>query len=318
MVERAQITVPSAEPSALLTSSSNKAVMQNNLKRLRARDIRIDGGTQMRVEINQEVVDDYAEHLDQLPPSEVVFDGVNHWLTDGFHRYHAHRKVGGDDAVIDCICIPGTQRDAILRSVSANITNGLRRSNPDKRRAVRTLLEDAEWSKRSSRWIADQCGVGHTMVDEMRHASRVPRDVTTDDDSGSTSSGIGCQSREGQDGRTYDLTARLQAAAKFAEPEPPVDPTLPQDQPFDSFNARLDQICGELDRIKKSLSDELLDAHGRVAGWACAMAEANTIEVLGQVAVELRLDRPAVMDRTDPKGFITVREQRELKARKAG
>jgi len=41
--------------------------------------------------------------------------------------------------------INGTQRDAILHSVGANATHGLRRSNQDKRKAVVTLLEDNEW-----------------------------------------------------------------------------------------------------------------------------------------------------------------------------
>ncbi|MBX7219625.1 MAG: hypothetical protein K1Y36_06750, partial [Blastocatellia bacterium] len=50
--------------------------------------IRIDGGTQPRTEINLDVVADYAETLKQkvLPSVDVFFDGTDYWLADGFHR----------------------------------------------------------------------------------------------------------------------------------------------------------------------------------------------------------------------------------------
>jgi hypothetical protein len=62
----------------------------------------------------------------------------------------------------------GTRRDAILYSVGANETHGLRRTNEDKRRAVLTLLSDGEWSKWSDREIARLCAVGHQMVAPLR------------------------------------------------------------------------------------------------------------------------------------------------------
>lgn len=41
----------------------------------------------------------------------------------------------------------GTRRDAVLFSVGANASHGLRRTNEDKRRAVTVLLSDEEWNK---------------------------------------------------------------------------------------------------------------------------------------------------------------------------
>ena len=58
----------------------------------------------------------------------------------------------------------GTLRDAVLFSVGANAAHGLRRTNADKRRAVETLLADAEWSAWSDREIARRCCVHHDMV----------------------------------------------------------------------------------------------------------------------------------------------------------
>ena len=40
----------------------------------------------------------------------------------------------------------------------------LKRSNEDKRKAVSTLLNDAEWSQRSDRWVSETAGVGHHLV----------------------------------------------------------------------------------------------------------------------------------------------------------
>lgn len=132
-------------------------------------NIRIDGGTQSRVAINQEAVQEYAAALkdgDYLPDVVVFFDGVDYWLADGFHRYHAHLAAGKTSIVVDRR--KGTQRDAILFSLNANTIHGLRPSNEDKRKAVLTMLADAEWSEMSERAIARHCGVSHTFVSNLK------------------------------------------------------------------------------------------------------------------------------------------------------
>lgn len=131
-------------------------------------DIELDGGTQPRTEIDQNLVDEYAECLDKLPPVTVFFDGVKYWLADGFHRFHAHNRANLSE--INCIVINGTQRDAILHSVGVNADHGKRRTNEDKRKAVLTLLNDEEWGKWSSSKIADLCKVSHTFVDNIRNS----------------------------------------------------------------------------------------------------------------------------------------------------
>lgn len=131
--------------------------------------IRIDGGTQSRVSINETAVSEYCEsirHSIELPPVIIFFDGVEYWLADGFHRYHAHRAAGAID--INSEIREGTKRDAILYSVGANSSHGLRRTNEDKRRAVMTLLNDQEWSAWSDNAIAKACGVTHPFVGGLR------------------------------------------------------------------------------------------------------------------------------------------------------
>lgn len=138
--------------------------------------IKIDGGTQSRVELNESVVADYAEVIrrgDSLPPVVVFFDGSTHWLADGFHRFHAHRTARAEE--IEADVRTGARRDAVLFSVGANAHHGLRRTNEDKRRAVQTLLDDAEWSQWSDRQIAEACGVSHPFVAAVRNPEVVQR-----------------------------------------------------------------------------------------------------------------------------------------------
>ena len=132
-------------------------------------NIRIDGGTQSRACINEHVVTDYAEAIQagtQFPSVIVYFDGSVYWLADGFHRVQAYQRAGVER--VSAEVRQGTQRDAILYSVGANASHGLRRTNEDKRRAVETLLSDAEWSKWSDREIARRCSVSSPMVAGLR------------------------------------------------------------------------------------------------------------------------------------------------------
>ncbi len=144
------------------------------------KNIRIDGGTQPRVLIDEEAVMRYAEKITGgtlLPPVDIFFDGVNHWLADGFHRYHAGMKLG--HLAITAIVHTGTKRDAVLFSVGANDGHGIQRTNADKRKAVTTLLQDEEWNKWADREIARRCGVHHVFVGDVRRSLVI---VTSDKD----------------------------------------------------------------------------------------------------------------------------------------
>lgn len=156
--------------------------------------IRMDGGTQPRASIDTEAVRDYVEAMQDgatFPPVTVFFDGVDYWLADGFHRIHAARQVGFKTFAAEVH--NGTQREAILYAVGANTAHGKRRTNADKQRAVETLLNDEDWSGNTDRWIAEKCGVSHTLVQNIR-AKLTP------------SVGKDCQQkskRTGKDGKQY-------------------------------------------------------------------------------------------------------------------
>lgn len=134
---------------------------------LALKKITLDPRTQPREKMDQTVILDYAELVDVLPPV-VVFgnNGVAWWLADGWHRYYAHQEAGRKHILADVRA--GGVRDAILFSCGVNSQHGLRRTNEDKRRAVRTLLLDPEWGKWSNREIARQCAVDEGTVRNYR------------------------------------------------------------------------------------------------------------------------------------------------------
>jgi DNA-binding NarL/FixJ family response regulator len=101
-----------------------------------------------------------------FPPVVLFFDGVDHWLADGFHRYHAAKAADWRD--LGAEVHEGTQRDAVLFSVGANAAHGSRRTNADKRKAATTLLSDDEWKQWSDKTIATKCGVSHDLVRDIR------------------------------------------------------------------------------------------------------------------------------------------------------
>lgn len=135
--------------------------------------IRIDGGTQIRVgPLDEDVVAEYAENIESLPPIDVFVDDTGvRWLADGFYRYAAHKLAG--KASIQANQSRGSQRYALLHAVKANHQHGKRRSNADKRNAVMTMLSDAEWGKWSEPKIAQACAVSQQFVNKLKSEIRM-------------------------------------------------------------------------------------------------------------------------------------------------
>lgn len=159
--------------------------MTTETQTLKLDQLRIDGGTQPRVAIDEQVVAEYAEKYGEgvdLLPVTVFFDGTAYWLADGFHRYWARKRIESD--TISAEVHQGTHRDAILFSVGANSDHGLRRTFGDKRKAVLTMLEDEEWSQWSNCEIARQCKVVESYVRKMKdghtsHSAKYESDERT-------------------------------------------------------------------------------------------------------------------------------------------
>ena len=225
------------------------------MKKLNINAIRIDGGTQPRERIDMEVVGDYAEAVKvgiEFPPVIVFHDGAEHWLADGFHRWHAHKAAEKASILADVRA--GTLNDAQLYAASreANGTHGLRRSNADKRLCVlMTLGASPDWS--DSR-IAEHVGVDHKTV-----AAHRPSILGISQDTPVTRT-------VERAGKTYQQdTSRIgKAAAAPVAPPPKAEPKrAPWDKPAepapadDDHMAEAQHTITELAEENEQLRDKL-------------------------------------------------------------
>lgn len=182
---------------------------KSKVTRIPIAQIRVDGGTQSREQVDADTVTEYqatyAKDTTTMPPVVVFFNGTTYWLADGFHRIAAARAAG--HVAIETDVRQGTQRDAVLFSVGANATHGLPRSNADKRRAVLLLLGDKEWARKSDRWIAKACAVSDHFVGAVRK-------------SGAIESQLPASERQGKDGKTYKLPTKPAKPPGTVTPSP--------------------------------------------------------------------------------------------------
>ena len=136
---------------------------------LRIDQLRTDGGTRPRAVTDFDAVVEYAGAMgrdEHFPPVTVFHDGENYWLAHGFHRREAALEAGFDE--IECEVHHGTLLEAQWYSYATNRTNGVRRSNDDKARAVKAALVHPKAAGLSNYQIAKHCGVAESTVRNWR------------------------------------------------------------------------------------------------------------------------------------------------------
>lgn len=152
------------------------------MKALNLLNIRIDGGTQARLKLNQDWVKSYAESMregDIFPELTVFFDGSEYWLVNGFHRFFAMRSNGITST--ECEVINGTLREAILYSKGANGGNkrGLPTSFEDNRSNIIWMLNDDEYKTWTNTAIAKHVGVSSMTVGRIKSSLETKSEETT-------------------------------------------------------------------------------------------------------------------------------------------
>ena len=265
-------------------------------------EISIGGGTQARVEINMATVAEYAEVMTEggsLPPAVVFFDGAAHHLADGFHRFHANRKI--EATSMECDVRTGTLLDAQLYANGANKAHGLQRTTADKRKAVLNMLGLVpDWSDRA---IASHVGVDGKTVAAQREAhcgisavTPVERTYTTKHGTTATMNVAG-QKAAGKE--------RAAKPAPAAAPAPPADeyddmveddaPSPAAAAPADPRDAQIKSLEAQVAEYKEALNAELaentrignvLDADDKVAASMASsvLLVAENKQLRGQVA----------------------------------
>jgi len=167
--------------------------------------IRLDGGTQPRKELDTNLVQHYTEAIlegAEFPPVDLYFDGKHYWLSDGFHRWHAHKRAGHNDVTANVK--QGTKRDAFRASLKANSRHGKPRSAEELRNCVRMALEDIEMGEWSDGQIAIECDCSKMTVGRVRKALGLEKTTTI-----------------GKDGKRRDTTniGRKAAPPAVVQPE---------------------------------------------------------------------------------------------------
>lgn len=155
-----------------------KATKQGQVKRITLSRLRLDGDTQPRTSIDTGLVDEYSEgYLSgvNFPPIDVFFDGVDYWIADGFHRWHAAQKANLN--AIECCIHKGTVEDAKWFSYAANQTHGSRRSSSDKAKAVKAALLHPNGAKMSDTQIAEYLGVDQKTVWKYRQVMEASKEI---------------------------------------------------------------------------------------------------------------------------------------------
>lgn len=164
--------------------------------------IRLDGGTQPRKELDETLVQHYTEEIlegQAFPPVDLYFDGKHYWLSDGFHRWHAHKRAGHKD--IESNVTEGTKRDAFIASLKANAQHGKARTPEERRYVVQLALEDIELGDLSDTQIAQICLVSNMTVGRVRKAIGLKKETTV-----------------GKDGKRRDTSKIGRKALPYPEP----------------------------------------------------------------------------------------------------
>lgn len=144
-------------------------------------------GFQTRAGLCPAVVKEYTELLKNgghLPPVSVVCDKrpdadgsvrPRYYLVDGFHRKDAAVKAGR--SMIDASITEGTYTDALRLALKANSAHGLRRTNADKRNALKMAWEHRQelFGKDDPKDtdLAEVCGVTRMTVYRWKKCNNV-------------------------------------------------------------------------------------------------------------------------------------------------
>jgi FtsZ-binding cell division protein ZapB len=150
------------------------------MQNLNMADLRIDGGTQKRDELDTKKVHEFAELMTdgiKFPPVTVFFDGLHYWLSAGFHRYFAHKQNKAEQ--IECEVMEGTLSQAIWYSYGSN-NHGTPHTLAERKRHALEILLNEEYSKQSARQICQHIGLHFNTFQKIKDKLGVKKpDVVT-------------------------------------------------------------------------------------------------------------------------------------------
>lgn len=256
------------------------------MQELKVSDIRIDGGTQIRKELNKDKVSEYAEQMSDgvvFPPITVFFDGSSYWLASGFHRLFAEKQRGTE--VIKATVMNGTVDEARWFALGDN-KHGLNMNAEDYRRSIEIALNHPKWSTYSNVQIANHVGVSARTVARVKKERNIkPADKVKYID------------KHGNEA-TMDTSKARNKPAKPAKPEPEVE------EEQDKYDPAEEKMRELMDTITH-LSDENTVLKDKIAigQWDASEIEKidaqETIETLREQVRILEIDNQALRESRD-------------------
>lgn len=240
------------------------------MKKINILNIRIDGGTQPRQEINYEVVKDYAELMRdgvKFPPVTVYFDGAEYWLADGFHRYHATKA--NATTTIEAEVVSGSVDDAEEYSFTANGGRGNDLTTNDKKAIIRRMLLKERYAEWSQARIAKHVHVSAMFVSRVKASMEIKDEPTT--------------KKFVKDGVEKEMNVsnigRKSTEKKVSEPE-----VAPYDEKEDKIR-ELSEVITQLDEEVTLLKDKIA-----IGQWdASEIEKIDVEETIAELREQVRL-----------------------------
>ena len=251
------------------------------MKKMVEINVLVTEGLQTRDGLAKAVVKDYAETLKagrQLPPVTVVQDSVTGqlYLADGYHRRDAAILAGR--TMIDAEITEGTFTDAVRLAIRANAAHGLRRTNADKRNALRLAWENRQelfGGEPSHEMLAEACAVSKKTAQRFRQAV-----AGMDNDHP-------CN-RIGKDGKSYRApTTNYQLPTNQLPATDRYGAAIPEKIVRAFGTNELDAIVTGLRRLKASIEEKIA-----AEDFAYCKVSQSTLISLGNVIADLRLETP--------------------------
>lgn len=230
------------------------------MRRVKLNDIRIDGGTQGRVVIDQQHVYHMVEMMKEgyeFDPIDTNFDGTTYWLVDGFHRYHAYKLMGIKEVTLKYV--PGTQAEAVIRSYGVNAKHGLPRSFEDKKKVVEDALANPLLAEKSNYEIAKICVVSQSFVAGVKDPEKKKKQKEAKEKNIK-------KKAEELNKQSENEGVTSQTSSEKTTPVAPVDPTAGEAPDDDELKANELAVQADMEAMYKLLEsdDALATAHEEI------------------------------------------------------
>lgn len=230
----------------------------------------LDPELQMREELDQYVVDEYAQAMldgDKFPAIIVFNDGEKNYVAEGYTRCAAAKQAGLE--LINADVRMGTFEDAFdYAFTTANHGNGQRYKSDDKRRAITKAFTRDRYLSKSDREISRICKVANSFVSKIRKSAGMQPDVI--------------EVTRGK--QTYEI----KNPKKEASNDPVPAPTPEKDYIFDELSSAVQELAEENKALEARVAVVAMEATDEEKQAAAALiaelqAEIKTLEADNRV-----------------------------------